>query len=80
MAAMASWTFFVQTMICFDKGLDQVEFQVQRITDFEPELRPQVCKIFRGNEIVGNHLELPVHEDHERAVQLEEQFGIFEFE
>ncbi len=59
---------------------DEVEVGAQGITDLEPDLRRQGGKFFRRGNLVGDHLEALVHEEHQRTVQLEEQFDILGFE
>ena len=60
--------------VFIDKGLDQIEMGIQGVTDLHPDLRRQGGKFFWRGECVGNHLEALVHEEHQRPVQLEEQF------
>ena len=77
---MSSSSFRQVGRVFIDKGLDQIEVGIQGVTDFEPDFRRQGGKFFRRGELVGNHLEALVHEEHERPVQPEEQFDILGFE
>ena len=66
--------------VLFDKRLDQIDVCNQGVTDLEPDFRRQGSEFFRGGDVIGNHLETLVHEEHQRPVQPEKQFDILKFE
>ena len=50
------------------------------VTDLEANFRRQRSECVGAGNIIGHHLEALVHEEHQRPVQLEEQFDILGFE
>src|SRR5205085_2294720 len=59
--------------VFIDKLLDQVGVAEERIPDLEAHLRRQRRKLVRRGNVIGNHLEALVHEEHQRPVELEKQ-------
>ena len=62
--------------VFIDKRLDEIGVVEEGIPDPEAHFRRQRRKLIRRGNVVGNHLEPMVHEEHQRPVQLEKQFDI----
>ena len=62
--------------VFIDKRLDQISVIEEGVTDLEANFRRQRSECVGAGNIIGHHLEALVHEEHQRPVQLEEQFDI----
>ena len=60
------------------KGVDQVHVVEQRLVDLDPGLRRQARVGFGRGNLLIDHLEPLIHEEHQAPVEAEEEIHVFE--